>query len=98
MMRVWTQEIIPEDWPEGLVIPLLKKGDLWVFNNFRRITLLNAVSKILSALINQRLKPYIAKGIGDLQQRFRLGKSTIYTIDIVNQIAIATTLNYNHCS
>jgi hypothetical protein len=44
----------PEEWEEGLIIKIPKKGDLSNYNNWRGITLLSIPSKILTRVILNR--------------------------------------------
>lgn len=38
--RVWRGEGMPEEWREGVITPIYKKGDKRSADNYRRITLL----------------------------------------------------------
>ena len=42
---VWTEESIPKQWRQGLIVSLHKKGDAEGPGNFRGVTLLNVVGK-----------------------------------------------------
>lgn len=44
---IWEEKPLPEDWTEGIIVKVLKKGSLSYFNNWRGITLLSVPSKIL---------------------------------------------------
>ena len=43
---VWTEEGIPKQWRQGLIVSLYKKGDVEDPGNYRGITLLNVVGKL----------------------------------------------------
>jgi len=43
--KIWKEEEIPEDWEEGLIIKIPKKGDLSNYSNWRGVTLLSIPSK-----------------------------------------------------
>jgi hypothetical protein len=43
-----------KQWEEGLICPILKKGDHLVCENYRGITLLNSVYKVLSNTLFKR--------------------------------------------
>jgi hypothetical protein len=51
MLNIWNCEQIPEEWPEGVICPIFKKGDHKECNNYRPITLLNVVYKIFAILL-----------------------------------------------
>ena len=46
--KIWEEETIPEDWREGHLVKIPKKGDLANCNNYRGITMLSVPGKILS--------------------------------------------------
>ena len=47
-MKVWEQQELPEEWKLSVIYSFYKKGDRLDCSNFRAITVLNAVYKILS--------------------------------------------------
>ena len=48
--------IIPENWVEGLIMPIYKnKGDSMLPENYRPITLLSCMGKLFTAILNERL-------------------------------------------
>ena len=68
----------PDQWTEGIIIPLHKKGDKHDVNNYRGITLLSCLSKLFTTILNQRIVSYCDKYniISDAQFGFRKGLST----------------------
>ena len=48
---IWKEEAIPEEWKEGYIIKIPKKGDLSSCSNYRGITLLCIASKIFNRII-----------------------------------------------
>ena len=52
---VWTEESIPKQWRQGLIVSLYKKGDAEDPGNYRGITLLNVVGKLFCKILNNRL-------------------------------------------
>ena len=69
----------PEQWTEGIIIPLYKKGDKKCVNNYRGITLLSCLSKIFTSVLNSRLENFCKANdtISDAQFGFRKGRSTV---------------------
>ena len=51
---VWTEESIPKQWRQGLIVSLYKKGDAEDPGNYRNITLLNVVGKLFCKILNNR--------------------------------------------
>ena len=52
--KIWKEEKIPEEWDEGLIIKIPKKGDQANCNNWRGVTLLSTPSKIPTRIILNR--------------------------------------------
>ena len=64
---IWNKEELPEEWKESIIVPIHKKGDKTDCNNYRGISLLPTVYKILSNILLSRLTPYAEEIIGDHQ-------------------------------
>ena len=78
---------MPEEWARGssIILSIHKKAERAVCNNYRPITLLNVTYKILSKLINYRLKDYVEKKVTDYQCGFKPNRSTIDHIFTIRQ-------------
>jgi hypothetical protein len=81
---------IPNEWKMARVVPVYKKGDKSDVSNYRPISLLPVVSKILERCILNKLQPKLQHNLYYLQHGFTSGKSTITQLidvyDKVNQI------------
>jgi hypothetical protein len=49
--QAWKNEVIPEQWEEGLIYTIYKKGDKLQSKNYRDITLLNMGYKVFSNIL-----------------------------------------------
>ena len=62
---------MPADWTKGVIIRIPKKGALGDCNNWRGITLLSALSKILAKIIVKRFSNAVDAGMRKEQAGFR---------------------------
>lgn len=80
----------PTDMKTAKIIPIYKSGEKNQFNNYRPISLLPSVSKILEKLVSQRLVSFLNKHklLYNNQYGFRQKHSTIHPIiQLLNHIA-----------
>jgi hypothetical protein len=73
--KVWDTNNIPQDWKDGHLTVLPKKGDLSLCDSHRGIMLLSIPAKILSKLLLERMKTEIDKKLRKNQAGFRAGRS-----------------------
>ena len=83
---VWNKEEMPEEWKESIIVPIYKNGDKTDRNNYRGISFLSTMYKILSNILLSRLTPYAAEIIGDHQCGFLGNRSTTDHILCIRQI------------
>ena len=65
---------MPEDWTEGVIVKIPKKGALSNCNNWRGITLLSIPSKILAKIIITRITEAVDQRLRKEQAGFRKGR------------------------
>lgn len=72
------QGVFPDALKQSIVIPIHKSGRRDCVNNYRPISLLPSLSKIMEKIINRRLVNFLEnkKLLADAQYGFRPGKST----------------------
>jgi len=77
--KLYDMNVFPSDWCKSVIIPLFKKGDDKIPDNYRGISLLSIVSKVFTAVLNKRIYTWAEKEekISKEQAGFRKGYSTI---------------------
>jgi len=65
-----------EEWKESIIVRICKKGDKRDCSNYRGISLLPTMYKILSNILLSRLTSYAVEIIGDHQCGLRCNWST----------------------
>ena len=86
IINVWQQEKLPDDWKEGLIVKLPKKGDLTLCKNWRGITLLNVINKLVGTILHTRLADTLEPTLRREQAGFRPHRSTIDHINTLRLI------------
>jgi hypothetical protein len=71
MKQIWEEESIPLAWKTGLICRIHKKGYKSDCNNYRGISLLNIIYKIVT-----RIMQIAEDKLGEYQCGFRKGRST----------------------
>jgi hypothetical protein len=84
--KVWETETILQEWGEGLICPIHKKGGMLECQNYRGITLLNTMYKVFSNILYARLKPNAQKITGSYQCSFGDRKSITDQIQALCQV------------
>jgi hypothetical protein len=78
--KIWEGKKWPKEWTQSLVIPLPKKGNLKLCQNYRTISLISHPSKVMLRIILNRLKSKAEELLADEQAGFRAGRSTVEQI------------------
>ena len=88
LKTAWRTETISEDWRNSLLVVLYKgKGPKNDCSNYRGISLLSVVGKILSNIIFKRINLHIADNVLPKSQcGFRNGRGTVDMIFTIRQL------------
>ena len=74
---IWKEDSIPGDWKRQLLIPLHKKGNHSMCDNYRGIALLSIPSKVFAKAILNRLKPRAELLLRESQCSFHQGRGCV---------------------
>jgi hypothetical protein len=86
ILNIWGNEQLPDQWNEGIICPIFKKGDRLNCENYRPITLLNIAYKIYAILLNNRLVKIVENQLSDAEMGYRPNRSTIDNTSIIRQV------------
>jgi hypothetical protein len=91
---------IPKSWKSAFVLPLLKSGDPSVLDNYRPISRLSVLAKLLESFINEQLKHFLSDNsiLNPTQSGFRQGHSTITAVTSVTNDILHTLDNKKSCA
>ena len=81
---VWREQKVPEEWRDALIIPVPKKGDLTLCDNWWGISLLDVMRKLFAKIIQRRLQK--VEVLSDSQCGFRSGRGCVDMIFCARQI------------
>lgn len=86
--KIWKGEGWPEDWKEGVVVPIIKKGQGNAVRDYRGITIMPTLYKVYVTVLAERLREEIEEGgmIPQNQTGFRKGRGTIDNIYVLNYL------------
>ena len=91
---------IPSVWKSAFVLPLLKGGDPAILTNYRPISNLSVLAKVLEALVSEQVKLFLHSNsiLSKFQSGFRKKHSTITAaMKVVNDISVALDKK-QHCA
>ena len=85
---IFQSGIFPEPWSEGLLVPLFKKGNINITDNYRGITLLSVLGKLFTRIMNNRLVTWAEdyRIYVEAQGGFRPGRGTVDNIFVLDGI------------
>ena len=74
---IWKTDKVPQEWKDLVLIPLFKKNDCLVCDNYYGILFLSIPGKVLANVLLGRLRPVIEPSLLEEQCSFRPQKGTI---------------------
>ena len=83
---VWVERKVVADWQDVQIVPIPKKGDLRVCDNWRGISLLDVVGKIFAKSVQERLQIIANKVLPKPQCGFRRGRGCTNMIFVARQL------------
>ena len=83
---VWKEKRVPKDWVDSVLIPILKKGNLTICDNWQGITLLDVVGKVAAKIIQRRLQNLAENVLPGSQCGFRMERGCVDMIFTVRQL------------
>ena len=83
---VYATGYMPTTWREILHVPIPKKGDLSMLQNWRAICLTNHIVKLVNYMILNRLQQEIKPKLRNTQFGFRSFRSTTTALAILNEV------------
>jgi len=84
--KIWKTEEIPTEWQLAIIYPICKKRVVSSYQNYRGISLLKKMYKVLSGIMLNRITPYTKDIIGEYQCGIIIGKSNMDDIFTVKQL------------
>ena len=75
-------DIYPDSWKKSYIVPVHKKGDKHIVNNYRPVSLLPICSKILQKIIFDSIMRFLNENklLGDAQSGFKPSDSCEYQL------------------
>ena len=67
----WREKKVPQEWANSVLVPVPKKGDLSCCDNWRGISLLDVVGKVVGRILQDRLQQLAEEVLPELQCGFR---------------------------
>ena len=81
MTQIWSEAGVVAAWRDALLVPIPKKGNLHICDNWRGISLLDVIGKLFARILQDRLQ-CVAEGLlPESQSGFRRGRGCYAAID-----------------
>eukprot|EP00117_Sycon_ciliatum_P040682 scpid34913/ scgid5748/ RNA-directed DNA polymerase from mobile element jockey; Reverse transcriptase len=86
MHLVLDEASVVAEWRDAIVVPIPKKGNLKVCDNWRGISLLDVVGKLFARILQNRLQTISEKMLPESQSGFRKGRGCADMIFVARQL------------
>ncbi len=89
---VWRNGRSPADWKRALIVPILKKGDPAVLDNYRGISLQSLPGKVYALVLRKKFEQWAASQLSEVQCGFRRGRGcadAIHCLRSISETAVA---------
>ena len=86
MQQVWEEGRVVGVWQDAVVVPVPKKGDLRHCDNWRGISLLDVVGKIMARIMKERLEVIVGIVLPESQCGFRKERSFVGMMFVARQL------------
>ena len=86
MKQMWAEGTVVRDWKDAEIVPIPKKGDLRMCDNWRGISLLDVVGKMFVRVIQERLQQIAEDILPDSQCGFWRGRGCTDLIFAARQL------------
>ena len=77
---------VVQDWKNAEIVPIPKKGDLRVCDNWRGISLLDVVGKLFGRILQDKLQLIAERVLPESQCSFRKGRGGVDMIFTARQL------------
>jgi hypothetical protein len=77
IQKIWISKGVVKDWQTATIIPLFKKGDVDICDNYRGISLLSIPSKVLAKILYRRIEKVTESKLDEAQCGFRAGRGCV---------------------
>ena len=77
LSMIWTERSVPQDFKDGIIVPVYKKGSKQDCANYHGITLLLITGKILMIILRKHLECLYESTIKEEQAGFRSGRGCV---------------------
>ena len=86
IQHVWQEGTVVEDWRDAEIVPIPKKGNLKLCDNWQGSSLLDVVRKVFARILQERLQKVTEKVLPKSQCRFQKGRGCVDMIFAARQL------------